>query len=116
MTPEHEYFNYLGSLIKNYASCGCEIKSRSARAKIAFNKKKALFTSKLNLNVRNKLVKCYAWSIALHGAENCTLEKADQKCLESFEMWCRRRMEKIGWTDHVKYDDKLQTVNKSEEG
>jgi len=59
MTPELEHFNYLGSMIKNYATCGCKIKSRSARAKRAFNKKKALFTSKLNLNVRNKLVKCY---------------------------------------------------------
>jgi hypothetical protein len=26
----------------------------------------------------------------------------DQKHLESFEMWCWRRMEKISWTDHVK--------------
>jgi hypothetical protein len=26
----------------------------------------------------------------------------DQKHLESFEMWCWRRMEKISWTDHVR--------------
>jgi hypothetical protein len=25
----------------------------------------------------------------------------DQKYLESFEMWCWRRMEKISWTDRV---------------
>jgi len=30
-----------------------------------------------------------------------TLRAADQKYLESFEMWCWRRMEKISWTDHV---------------
>jgi hypothetical protein len=35
----------------------------------AINKKKALFTSKLDLNLRKKLVKCYIWSIALCGAE-----------------------------------------------
>jgi hypothetical protein len=28
-------------------------------AKIAFNNKKAIFTSKLGLNLRRKLVKCY---------------------------------------------------------
>ena len=40
--------------------------------------------------------------MALHGAENWTLRAADQKYLESFEMWCWRRMEKISWTDHVR--------------
>jgi hypothetical protein len=55
-------------------------------AKTAFNKKKNLFTSKLELNLRKKLVKCYIWSIALYGAETWTLRKVDQKYLESFEM------------------------------
>jgi hypothetical protein len=32
-------------------------------AKAAFNKKRALFTSTLNLELRKKLVKCYVWSI-----------------------------------------------------
>jgi hypothetical protein len=61
----------------------------------AFNKKKTLFTRKLDLSLRKKLVKCYIWSIALYGAETWTLWKVDQKYLESFEIWCRRRMEKI---------------------
>jgi hypothetical protein len=43
----------------------------------AFNKKKTLFTSKLDLNLRKKLVKCYIWSIVLYGAETWTLRKVD---------------------------------------
>jgi hypothetical protein len=58
-------------------------------AKAAFNKK--TLTSKLDLNLRKKLVKCYIWSIALYGAETWTLWKANQKYLEGFEMWCWRR-------------------------
>jgi hypothetical protein len=70
-----------------------EIKSRIAMAKAAFNnKKKNLFTSKLDLNLRKNLVKCYIWSIALYSAETWTLQKIDQKYLESFEMWCWRRV------------------------
>jgi hypothetical protein len=38
----------------------------------------------------------------LSGAETWTLRAVDQKHLESFEMWCWRRMEKISWTDHVR--------------
>ena len=30
------------------------------------------------------------------------LRYVDQKQLECFEIWCWRRMEKIGWTDHVR--------------
>jgi hypothetical protein len=51
--------NYLGSMITNYARYTVEIKSSIAMAKAAFNKEKTLFTSKLHLNLRNKLVKCY---------------------------------------------------------
>ena len=31
--------------------------------------------------------------------------------LESFEMWCWRRMEKISWTDHVRNEEVLLRVN-----
>jgi hypothetical protein len=46
-------------------------------AKAAFNKKKDVFTRKLELTLRRKLVKFYIWSIALCGAEICTLRKVD---------------------------------------
>ena len=59
-------FKYLGSMLTEDERCTREIKSRIAMAKVAFNKKKKnLFTSKLDLNLRNRLVRCYVWSIAL---------------------------------------------------
>jgi hypothetical protein len=36
----------------NDGRCTCEIKSRIATAKAAFNKKRALFTSKMDLELR----------------------------------------------------------------
>jgi len=47
----------------------------------------------------------------LYGAETWTLRAADQKYLESFEMWCWRRMEMIIWTDHVRNEEVLLRVN-----
>ena len=85
-----EYFNCFGNLIRNDVRCTHEIKSRIAMAKAAFNKMKTLFTSKQDLNLRKKLVKCYVWSTTLYGADNWTLCKVPQKYLESFEMWCYR--------------------------
>jgi hypothetical protein len=62
----------------------------------------------LDSNLEDKLLKWYICSIALYGAETCTLRKVDQKYLESFEMWRWRRME-INWMYRVK-NEVLQRV------
>ena len=63
-----ECFKYLGSMLTNDGRCTCETKSRIAMAKAAFNKKKTLFTSQLDVNLWKKLVTCYIRSMALYGA------------------------------------------------
>jgi hypothetical protein len=83
-----ESFKYLGSILTNDGRCTCEIKRRIAMVKAAFNKKRAPFTSTLDLDLRKKLLKCYIWSIALYGAETWMLQAVAQKHLESSEMWC----------------------------
>jgi len=67
-------------------------------------------TSAVDLELRKKRVKCYIWSIALYGAETGTLRAVHQKQLESFEMWCWRRMEKIVWSEHVRNEKVLLRV------
>jgi len=47
-----ECFKYLCSMLTNDGRCTCEIKSRIAMAKATFSKKKILFTSKFDLNLR----------------------------------------------------------------
>jgi hypothetical protein len=69
--------------------------------------KRALFTSKMELELRKKPVKCYIWSIALCGAVTWTLRVVDQKQMESFEMCFWRRLEKISWTDRVRNKEVL---------
>jgi hypothetical protein len=55
-------------------------------AKDAFNENRAVFTSKMDFELRKKLVKYYIWSISLYGAETWTLRAVDQKHMESSEM------------------------------
>jgi hypothetical protein len=64
-------------------------------AKAAFTIKKILFTSKLDLNLRNKLVNCYLLSIAFKVLNIGQFRTVDWKYLESFEMWCWIRIKKI---------------------
>ena len=47
----------------------------------------------------------------VHAAFLRLLRATDKKFLESFKMWCWRRMEKISWTDHVRNEEVLLRVN-----
>jgi hypothetical protein len=80
-----EYFSWV-AVITNDARCTQEIKFRIDMAKAVFNKKKTLFTSKLDLKIRKKVVKCYIWIIALYGAKTWTFQEVDQIYLESIAM------------------------------
>jgi hypothetical protein len=57
----------------------------------------------------------------VYGAETWALWKVDQKYLESFEIWCWRRKEKIRWRDCMRNEEVLQreeeypTKNKKKE-
>jgi hypothetical protein len=77
-------------------------------ASTAFGKN-TLFTSKLDLNLRKKLVNLK------FGAHLCMALKLDTSECRSdiprkFEMWCWRRMEKISWADRVRNEELLQRI------
>jgi hypothetical protein len=63
-----QYFIHLDSVITNDARFTCEIISRIVVAKAAFNKMLAVVASKLDLNLRKKLVECCIGSKALCAA------------------------------------------------
>ena len=58
--------------------------------------------------LKNKLVKCYIWSIALYGSETWILRKLERKYLESFEMWRWKRMAKIKSSEKVTNEQVLE--------
>jgi hypothetical protein len=107
---EVDHLRYLGSVLTRDGYCTREIKMRIAIAKEAFNRKLLLLTSKLNIELKKKLVRCHIWSITLYGSEIWTLRNLQRKYLESFEMWCWRRMEKIKWSDKVTNEQVLQRI------
>ena len=74
-------FKYLGSILTNEVIRTSEIKFRFAMAKAAFNKKKVLFTSTFEFEMRKKLVKCHICIIVLYGSETWTRWSIDQENL-----------------------------------
>ena len=110
--PKKTVFRFLR--IRENSKYKQEIRFRINMAKAAYNRKTTVFTCKLNLNIREKPVKCYIWSTALYGAENWTSRKVYKKYLERFKTWFWRRMEKISRPDRVRNDEVLHGVKKRE--
>jgi hypothetical protein len=65
----------------------------------------------LDLNLKKKLVKRYAWSTVLYGGDTWTLRKVDRKYPDSFELWSWRRTE-ISWTERVRNGEVFRTVRR----
>jgi len=104
-------FCYLGSIITNDNRSKRDVKSRIAQAKKAFAEKRQLLTSSISLETRKNFLYTYIWSVALNGCETWTLRSDDKKRIESFEMWCYRKMMKISWVDKITNEEVLKQVN-----
>ena len=86
-----------------------------ALGKEAFNKKSDLMRGSLSLHLKKRMVKAFVWSVVLHGSETWTLQKEDTRRLEAFEIWIRRRMMKVPWTEHKTNEEILQMVETERE-
>lgn len=92
-------FVYLGSLINSEGSPEKEIKRRIEMGRCAMVKLNKIWKDgSINKNVKVKLVKTLIFSIVLYGAETWTLNKTSRVKLNSFEMWCWRKLLRIPWT------------------
>jgi len=56
-------------------------------------------------------MKSLIWPTATNGCEGWTLKKADQKCIEAFEMWGFRRLLRIPWTQRKTNEWILEKLN-----
>ena len=86
-----QQFRYLGCLITEDGYCDKEIRSRVGLAKVKFMERKKILSSKMNLDLRKRIVKCLVWSVALYASETWTISKTAMKRIEAFEMWIWRR-------------------------
>jgi hypothetical protein len=75
-----EYFNYFCSLPTNASP---EITSRIAVARAPFTEE-TITNSKLELNLRKTLLKCYILSIALYGPETLDISRKRSEILGKF--------------------------------
>jgi len=79
-------------------------------AKKVFMEKRKLFTVKMNLELKKRIMKCLVWSVTLCAAKTWILTQTNRR-LGAFEIWIWRRMEKISWRDKVTNKEVHMRVN-----
>ena len=50
-------------------------------------------------DLKLRLLRALVFPIAVYGCESWSMNKADQKRVDAFEMWCYRRILRISWTE-----------------
>ena len=71
-----DYFKYLGNWIASDGRSDRDIRCRISKAKQAFmDMRNQLCAKIIGLEVRERLLKCYIWSVLLYGCESWTISK-----------------------------------------
>ena len=93
-------FKYLGATITEDGRSKSEVEIRTGIAKSKFSElSKLLSTRQISLTLRHRLLQCYVFSVFMYGAEAWTFGQEICRKVNSFEMWCFRRMSKVSWKE-----------------
>ncbi|GFO24946.1 endonuclease-reverse transcriptase [Plakobranchus ocellatus] len=87
--------------------------TRTAQAKINFQKMKTILTNKhVSIETRKRALQCYIETVLMYGCEAWTISKQIQNKLEATEMWLLRRMLRISWTAKKTNERVMNEANK----
>ena len=58
-----------------------------------------LKTRDITLPTKVHLVKAMVFPVVMYGCESWTIKKAEHQRIDSFELWCWRRLLRVPWTE-----------------
>ena len=107
-------FCYLGCQINDKYDETAEIKKRIAVASAACQSLTSIWKDRaIGKATKTRLLRSLVFPIATYGAECWALTKHDRKKLESFELWCYRRMLRVSWRERRTNTSILEQVGES---
>ena len=88
-----------GSKITADGDCSHEIKRRVLLGrKVMTNRDSILKSRDITLPTKVCLVKAVVFPVVLYGCESWTIEKAERRRIDAFELLCCRRLLRVPWT------------------
>ena len=72
--------------------------SCSLEKKVMTNLDSILKSRDITLPTKIRLVKAMVFPVVIYGCESWTIKKAECRKIDSFELWCWRRLLRVPWT------------------
>ena len=90
---------FLGAKIDDSGSCKGEILRRLALGRAAMTWLNEICKDKdITITTKGRIVNALVFPVVLYGCESWTIRKAERRRIDSFELWCWRRLLRIPWT------------------
>ena len=90
---------FLGSKITADSDCSHEIKRRLLLGRKVMTNLDSIFKSRdITLPTKVRLVKAMVFPVVRYGCKSWTIKKAERRRMDTFELWCRRRLLRVPWT------------------
>ena len=92
-------FIFWGSKITADGDCSHEIKRSLLFGRKAMTSLANILKSRdITLPTKVRLVKAMVFPVVMYGCESWTIEKAQHRRIDAFELWCWRRVLRVPWT------------------
>ena len=96
-----KHFIFLGSKITADDDCGHEIKRCLPLGRKAMTNLGSILKSRDTTWLTKGLVcivKAMFFPVVMHGCDSWTIKKVEHQRIDSFELWCWRRLLRVPWT------------------
>ena len=95
-------FIFLGSKITADGDCSHEIKRHLLLGRKAMTNLDGILKSRdITLPTKVRLVKAMVFPLVMYGCESWTVKKAERRRIDTFELWCWRRLLRVPWTARI---------------
>ena len=91
-------FIFLGSKITADGDCSHEIKRHLLPGrKVMTNLDSILKSRDITLSTKVHLIKAMVFPVVMYGCESWTVKKAERSRIDTFELWCWKRLLRVPW-------------------
>ena len=95
-------FIFLGSKITADGDCSHEVKRHLPLGrKVITNLDSILKSRDITLSTKVRLVKAMVFPVVMYGCESWTIKKAECRRIDTFELWCWRRLLRVPRTEEI---------------
>ena len=92
-------FIWGGPKITADGDCSHEIKRRLLLGRKVMTNLDSIFKNRdITLLTKVRLVKAMVFPVVMYGCESWTVKKAERQIIDTFELWCWRRLLRVPWT------------------